>query len=110
MNVWTLHGIPMKKQKQLRKDPKRVIKKRYYRSPENFLGVVRLTSLFHQYETQDLRSLKDLIFISAQSLIIDFIFSNCSGRSVIEASSVFDPFKNFDPHQLQMHFYYHAQP
>ena len=27
-------SLPMKKQKELRKDPKRVIKKRYYRSPE----------------------------------------------------------------------------
>ena len=27
-------SLPMSKQKELRKDPKRVIKKRYYRSPE----------------------------------------------------------------------------
>ena len=30
--------LTMSKQKELRKDPKRVIKKRYYRSPENFEG------------------------------------------------------------------------
>ena len=31
-------SLPMSKQKELRKDPKRVIKKRYYRSPENSEG------------------------------------------------------------------------
>ena len=30
--------LPMSKQKELRKDPKRVIKKRYYRSPDNSEG------------------------------------------------------------------------